>query len=173
MFVNEKRCKRRKVAEKGGRRSPFPNELGKMVPGSVVEPMEGKAYFSPREANALLPYIREDIANLQRTKREFVQLAVNLREVRLQNGQGSEDEVFRMEASMEFLQMEAKTLAESIRLKGAELKDIDSGLVDFPARIHGEEVLLCWKLGEERIAYYHRLEDGFRGRKPLPEEFQD
>jgi hypothetical protein len=65
--------------------------------------------------------------------------------------------------------MEAKTLVGSLQLKGAELKDIDMGLVDFPAWIDGEEVLLCWKMGEERVGYYHGLNDGYRGRKPIPE----
>ncbi|HZG77652.1 MAG TPA: DUF2203 domain-containing protein [Paenibacillus sp.] len=140
-----------------------------------------RRFFTPREANQLLPFIQEDIANLQKTKREFVQTALRLRELRLEHERNDReppaDDVFRMEASMEFLQMEAKTLADSIRLKGAELKDVDTGLVDFPARMNGEEVLLCWRQGEERIGFYHGLEDGFRGRRPLPadaaeEDFQ-
>jgi hypothetical protein len=129
--------------------------------------------FTPREANELLPFIREDIERLQKTKREFVEIALKLREIRISHEQAAkeppEDQLFRMEASMEFLQMEAKTLTDSIRLKGAELKDVDHGLVDFPARINGEEVLLCWKQGEERIEYYHGRDVGFRGRQPIPE----
>ncbi|HZG83878.1 DUF2203 domain-containing protein [Paenibacillus sp.] len=134
-----------------------------------------KRYFTPKEANALLPFIKEDLTRLQETKREFVRTALQLRELRMNYSRTSqsppEDAVFRLEASMEFMQLEAKTLADSIRLKGAELKDVDGGLVDFPAMLNGEEVLLCWKQGEERIAYYHGRHDGFRGRKPIPEEF--
>jgi hypothetical protein len=48
------------------------------------------------------------------------------------------------------------------------VKNLDEGLVDFPALRHGETVLLCWKLGEDEIAYWHRVEDGFAGRRPLP-----
>ena len=132
-----------------------------------------RRFFTPREANELLPYIREDIERLQKTKREFVELALKLREMRISHEQVSkeppEDALFQMEAGMEFLQLEAKMLADSIRLKGAELKDVDRGLVDFPARINGEEVLLCWKQGEDRIAYYHGRDDGFRGRRPIPD----
>ncbi len=58
---------------------------------------------------------------------------------------------------------------DSIHRKGEELKDIDLGLVDFPAVINGEEVLLCWKRGEETITHYHGLHDGFAGRKPIRE----
>jgi hypothetical protein len=49
-----------------------------------------------------------------------------------------------------------------------EVKDIDEGLVDFPALQNGETVLLCWKLGEDEIRYWHTLEGGFAGRRPLP-----
>ena len=51
---------------------------------------------------------------------------------------------------------------------GLLVKDLDEGLVDFPALRGGEEVLLCWHLGEDEVAFWHTLEDGFAGRKPLP-----
>jgi hypothetical protein len=52
---------------------------------------------------------------------------------------------------------------------GVIVKDADRGLVDFPAlRESGEEVLLCWQVGEDEIGYWHGLEEGFAGRKPLP-----
>ena len=47
------------------------------------------------------------------------------------------------------------------------MKDVGEGLVDFPTRREGEEVLLCWKLGEGEITHWHGLEEGFPGRKPL------
>jgi hypothetical protein len=49
------------------------------------------------------------------------------------------------------------------------VKDADEGLVDFPALREGEEILLCWKLGEAEIAYWHDLEQGFAGRRPIDE----
>lgn len=52
---------------------------------------------------------------------------------------------------------------------GAQVKDADEGLVDFPALRGGEEILLCWKLGEDEIAFWHDLEEGFAGRRPLDE----
>jgi hypothetical protein len=51
---------------------------------------------------------------------------------------------------------------------GAFVKDLDRGLVDFPALKDGEEVLLCWHVGEDDVAFWHGLEEGFSGRKPLP-----
>jgi hypothetical protein len=47
------------------------------------------------------------------------------------------------------------------------VKDLDVGLLDFPARLNNKEVFLCWRLGEDRIRFYHGLEEGFDGRKPL------
>lgn len=131
-------------------------------------------HFTRREANAILPFIREDVLKLQQTKNDFIRKAVALRRLRLKQERTpqavSEGAVFELEAGMEFLQMEAKMLTDSIRLKGAELKDVDSGLVDFPAVINGEEVLLCWRLGEQSVQYFHGKYDGFGGRRLLPEQ---
>jgi hypothetical protein len=60
-----------------------------------------------------------------------------------------------------------KGALEKIQSTGCLIKDLDSGLLDFPAIINNEEVYLCWKLGEERIRFWHRQNEGFAGRKPL------
>jgi len=56
---------------------------------------------------------------------------------------------------------------ENIQATGCIVKDLEVGLLDFPAILHDEEVLLCWRLGEDRIRYYHRASEGFAGRRPL------
>ena len=64
----------------------------------------------------------------------------------------------------------AKTLAGTIgeiQATGVLVKDLDSGLVDFPAKRDGEDILLCWQLGEDEVAFWHGLEDGYAGRQPL------
>jgi hypothetical protein len=60
--------------------------------------------------------------------------------------------------------------AEEIEGLGCLLKDLDVGLVDFPCRLGEREVYLCWKLGEPNIRFWHHVEEGFAGRKPLDEE---
>jgi hypothetical protein len=60
--------------------------------------------------------------------------------------------------------------AERLEHLGVQVKDLDSGLVDFPALHKGEEVLLCWQVGEDEVAYWHGVDEGFAGRKPLPLE---
>ena len=56
---------------------------------------------------------------------------------------------------------------EKIQATGCVVKDLEVGLLDFPARINGEPVYLCWRLGEDRIRFYHAQDEGFAGRKPL------
>lgn len=72
------------------------------------------------------------------------------------------------------LRIERNSVEESIRealerihSTGCIVKDLEVGLLDFPARIEGEDVYLCWKLGEDRIRFYHRQDEGFAGRKPI------
>lgn len=59
---------------------------------------------------------------------------------------------------------------DNIRTLGGEVKDLDSGLVDFPGRRGSEEILLCWKLGEKHIGYWHPVDAGFAGRRPIDEQ---
>ena len=55
---------------------------------------------------------------------------------------------------------------------GVQVKDMDTGLLDFPCKVDDEVVLLCWRLGESAIEHWHTMEDGFEGRKPVDERFR-
>jgi len=66
-----------------------------------------------------------------------------------------------------------KGALERIEEAGAMIKDLDIGLIDFLAQYRGQDVCLCWKLGETRIAFWHGMEEGFRGRKPIDDEFRE
>ncbi|GIP34406.1 DUF2203 domain-containing protein [Paenibacillus sp. J2TS4] len=132
-----------------------------------------KKWFTPEEANAILPIIRQEVEALQNIKNQFERMYADLRHLKQTapvTDENRSDPFFSLECELEFLQIEAQTIANSITHKGAELKDIELGLVDFPSVMNGEEVLLCWKQGEEKISYYHGPEDGFAGRKPLEED---
>jgi hypothetical protein len=72
------------------------------------------------------------------------------------------------------LRVEHQQLAETLKSAldriletGCVIKDLEVGLLDFPALVNNEEVYLCWRLGEDRIRFYHRQDEGFAGRKPL------
>lgn len=78
----------------------------------------------------------------------------------------------KMRAEMEgHLQQVRESIAE-IDAIGVQVKDLESGLLDFPFRLEDEVVLLCWRMGEPAIEHWHTTEAGFKGRKPVDERFR-
>jgi len=75
------------------------------------------------------------------------------------------------QAKLEEAVREINAIIDAIHGEGVQVKDLERGLVDFPAVIHGREVLLCWELGEPSVMYYHDLTAGYIGRKPIPEDW--
>jgi hypothetical protein len=82
----------------------------------------------------------------------------------------------------QFLQAKNRRESEAERLRnaveqlqdlGCLVKDLDAGLVDFPTLFRGQEVYLCWKLGEPSIEFWHGVDEGFRGRKAIDRNFRD
>jgi hypothetical protein len=130
-------------------------------------------YFTLAEANELIPVVDQMLRALQSLKRQFEIKYVELKKLKEVNyaveGGLDNDPFFTLETEMEFLQIEAKNHIQSFQMKGIELKDIDIGLVDFPALLDDQEVLLCWRQGESKIEFYHTRNDGFAGRKPILE----
>jgi hypothetical protein len=80
------------------------------------------------------------------------------------------DVVARMRADLNKVVAKVRDALDQIQATGCIVKDLDSGLVDFPSVIKDEEVYLCWRLGEDRIRFYHRQDEGFSGRKPIDPE---
>ena len=79
-------------------------------------------------------------------------------------------EVARRKAEREKAVQRAKDAIAEIHATGVQVKDIDIGLLDFPCKVEGEIILLCWKLGEVKITHWHSTEEGFAGRKPIDEK---
>jgi len=77
------------------------------------------------------------------------------------------EHVARVRSERDELAESLKSAVETIQATGCVLKDLDVGLLDFPAIVDNEEVYLCWRLGEERIRFWHRQDEGFSGRRPL------
>jgi hypothetical protein len=129
-------------------------------------------HFTPEEANAELEHVRPLVEQLVATRLEHS--AALERQEELQgkirgNGGGIPPaELAAATAEVDALARRLTRLVDEIAGHGAQVKDLDSGLVDFPAFRRGETVLLCWQLGEDEIAWWHRAEDGFAGRRPLP-----
>jgi len=124
--------------------------------------------FKLEEANALLPVIRPALEKLVRRRRD---LAIALLEAEVarafggESGTGRDPLVMRRDARE--LQEQLLGLVETIQRHGCIVKDIDLGLVDFPALRGGQLVNLCWKLGEPDVKFWHGVEEGFSARKPL------
>jgi hypothetical protein len=66
-----------------------------------------------------------------------------------------------------------RTAIQQVQDIGCIVKDLDTGLIDFPTLFRGVEVYLCWKLGEPAIEFWHGVEEGFRGRKAIDQDFRD
>jgi hypothetical protein len=128
-------------------------------------------HFTPEEANALLEQVRPVAESLVAHRRAFtVAAARRARLTQRISGNGGDFDPQEPSELDEQLQREAAAVAgavEELQSLGVLVKDLDRGLVDFPALRDGEEVLLCWQVGEGEVAYWHGLEEGFAGRKPL------
>ena len=129
-------------------------------------------YFTPSEANDLLPEVRPLAQSLVEHRRGM-RLAAERRArltARIAGNGGDRDPQEPRELDEEF-ERESQAVARAaagLQRLGVLVKDLDSGLVDFPAQHKGEEVLLCWRLGEDEVTHWHGVDEGFAGRKPLP-----
>ena len=129
-------------------------------------------HFTPEEANAALVDVRPLVEQMVERRRAHVDALARQEELEGHiRGNGGGIPPAELAAAAADVDREARELArivDEIAEHGVEVKDLDEGLVDFPALRRGETVLLCWKLGEDEIAYWHTVEDGFAGRRPLP-----
>jgi hypothetical protein len=135
--------------------------------------MRHQRYFTREEAEALLPEVTTLLLAIQEKRKELLEREAALAELRRRmasNGHGMQGQLAQLQREAARLVNALKALITDIHQLGIQLKDLDMGLIDFPAlRKNNEEVLLCWRLGEPRIAYWHSLEDGFKGRRPIDE----
>ena len=128
--------------------------------------------FTLEEAEALIPQLEQIMSSIMDHKRSAADLAEELaelqRESRRSGGKGMDPSLLmNKQTEIDFLVQIISEGLEALEALGGEPKDLDTGLVDFPAIIDGESVLLCWRYGEKSIDYYHNLSDGFAGRKPI------
>jgi hypothetical protein len=127
--------------------------------------------FTPQDANDALAVVRplaEQLVDLRRTWRTANARRAELGALVQGNGGGLGTSDFaELEAELEAVGSEIERCLAQLDDAGVQVKDLDSGLLDFPARYEGREILLCWQVGEDRVAYWHGIEEGFAGRKPI------
>ena len=128
-------------------------------------------YFTLEEANRAVGELRPVVEQMVEHRRRFVVAQRRRGALAEQAGSNGGDLTPGDFAEVEQeLEDEATSLAvciEHIQSAGAQVKDLDEGLLDFPSLRDGEEILLCWRLGEGEIEFWHGPEEGFAGRKPL------
>lgn len=120
--------------------------------------------FTLEQANALIPSLRPILEETATARAKIVEAEPELWPV-LEKGinNGGSKKAGQVLVHFEVVQRNVKALTEL----GIEVKDIGTGLIDFPCERDGRVVYLCWRLGEDDIAYWHELDDGFAGRQPL------
>lgn len=135
-------------------------------------------YFSLQEAERLLPEVERALRDAISQKAEYQAAEGDLnratQRIRMAGGSRvSPGPFLALRARKDAASTALNAAIERVSELGAQIKDLDIGLIDFPTRYQGREVLLCWKLGEERIAFWHGVDEGFRGRKPIDDEFHE
>ena len=128
-------------------------------------------HFTVEEANALLPTVRPVVERMVESRREVgtqLERQQELAGITKANGGGFNPRLpADIDTTLETAATELTACVEELTTLGVQVKDLDSGLVDFPSVRDGEEVLLCWQLGEDEISWWHTLDGGFAGRQPL------
>ncbi len=127
--------------------------------------------FTPEEANAALvelrPVAEQMVAHrraLSEAQHRQAELVVTIA------GNGGDLGPSDLEEEAAAIQREADGIAECVRVlddAGVQVKSLEEGLLDFPSLRDGEDVLLCWQVGEPEVAFWHGIDEGFAGRKPL------
>jgi len=122
-------------------------------------------HFSLDEAQQALAEVRPQVEELKTLKRALDRQGFNLSVYPVPTGPGLSTNGHQPYPK-EFIRL--TDLLQRITKMGIQIKDVGGGLIDFPhLRDSGEEVYLCWKLGEETIGYWHPIQGGFAGRQPI------
>jgi len=128
-------------------------------------------YFTVDEANAALEQVRPFAESMVAHRKALAAAGERWNELAGKiagNGGGLDrGELAGLQEKIEREQGEVARCIRAIQSHGAQVKDVDTGLLDFPSQRDGVEIELCWQVGEERIEYWHGIEEGFAGRKPL------
>src|ERR1035441_9187143 len=133
--------------------------------------------FTLREAQSMLPILEsllrksiESKALIEEIDQEFNELSER---IFLNGGTMVDVRVYRARKVQreKAIQVAKDTLSE-INAIGVQVKDLDIGLLDFPCKVDGEIVLLCWRMGEPTISHWHGTEEGYAGRRPIDERMR-
>lgn len=133
-------------------------------------------YFRLEECEPLLPEVERALRDAVFHRAEYqkadAELDGNMRRIRISGGARVDRGAhLATRARRDTSSASLKEALERIEELGALVKDLDIGLIDFLSLYRGREVCLCWKLGEDKIGFWHGVDEGFRGRKAIDEDF--
>lgn len=123
--------------------------------------------FTPREIDTLLPKLEGIFQHIEACQKRVHELATTRPPVNAHPTPTEVADSARIRSQMEFLLQGIEEDIALVSRFGGVVKDIEAGLVDFPGRVDGEEVWLCWKRGEKKVRYWHALYEGFSQRQAL------
>jgi len=133
-------------------------------------------YFTRDQAQRLLPKIEQAVRDSLFVKADFQEADEKLRSatraILMSGGMNvNRERMLEIRQQRDAAATKLQELLQSIHDQGCLVKDLDIGLLDFPTLYRGREVYLCWRLGETGITFWHDVDAGFRGRKPIDDEF--
>ena len=120
-----------------------------------------ETHYTVEEANALLPYLAPTLLELREKSEEAVKIRETVVQAAATNGGSPKRERWSRTLAR------VAELVDRLQEWGLELRDVGTGLVDFPSVIDGQDAWLCWRLGEPEVAYWHPRDSGFSDRRPL------
>lgn len=122
--------------------------------------------FTIEEANRTLPLVRRIVRDIVSTHSELLARAEAYRGLAVTDRSGTERR--HLESELRELTERVNEYIEELTQIGAQFKGFEGGLVDFNGVLDGRPVLLCWKLGEDSVEWWHEIDAGFAGRQRLP-----
>jgi hypothetical protein len=126
-------------------------------------PHRFRKHYRIEEARSLLPQIRQWLTEVHRLRRPLQQLDERIGQIVAGGADAGGESVQKQITLLADLQK----IVHEFERRGIQIKDLDRGLIDFPAIIGGREVFLCWEDGEEDIEFWHDLDTGYAGRERL------
>ena len=130
-------------------------------------------FFTVEEANRTLPLVKRIVRDIVEGYPQFQRERESYREVALEPGPELQRRLESLSEAIDDYGDRLRGLLRELDQVGCVVKDYQEGLVDFHSLYHGRAILLCWKLDEERVGYWHELDAGFAGRQPITPEFAE
>jgi hypothetical protein len=138
-----------------------------------------RGHFSVGDVEALIPalerifvHVLQIRAGLRGIEAQLERAGVRMSREELLESDDGPPEIRRAKAVFRGFYEALADEIERVRDLGGEVKDVETGLVDFPGRRGGEEILLCWRLGEKKLGFWHPVDSGFAGRRPVDEDVE-